>query len=180
MRFAPTLLGPASDVWRIAGEDASGLHEVQFSGEGIAVGGGPGLITPPPGGGSLGFHDVSPQAKLASTKLLASRSGTILVRVSCSSATGPCQGSLILRSAKAYRQRSGRHAVLTLASASFTIASGHSTTIRLHLTVVARRLLAKQHTLRVKATVSTRQAVGAAQVSRSLLTLRAAPGFKAP
>ena len=75
---------------------------------------------------------------------------------SCSSATGPCRGSLSLRTAKAYRQRSGRHAGVTLAGASFTIASGHSATVRLHLTVAARTLLAKRHTLRVQGAISTR------------------------
>ena len=36
VKFTPTTTGPASAMWPINGEDTTGLHEVKFSGEGVA------------------------------------------------------------------------------------------------------------------------------------------------
>ncbi len=45
--FAPTSAGPSSGAWQITGDDGSGLHTVQFTGEGASAPTGP-SGTPPP------------------------------------------------------------------------------------------------------------------------------------
>jgi hypothetical protein len=57
--FTPTATGPASGSWAITGDDASGLHEIQFTGTGVAAGGTPTTttpVTPPPRTGPTSSH----------------------------------------------------------------------------------------------------------------------------
>ncbi len=44
VQFTPSVIGPASGVWLINGDDTSGLHEVRFSGTGV-VGEAPAVLT---------------------------------------------------------------------------------------------------------------------------------------
>ncbi len=182
VRFTPTVLGPAGDVWRITGQDATGLHEVSFVGEGTAPAGTPTMVSSTPGGGSLAFAAGIPRASLTSTRLLASHSGAISVRVRCGGGAGSCAGTITLRTAKPVRPSASSHraVILTLASARFRIADGHAATVVLHLSGLARALLARDRTLHVRATTVTRDWTGATHTLGALATLRPAPAVKRP
>lgn len=57
--FTPHATGPATAAtWAITGDDASGPHEIQFTGAGVTAGGTPTTttVTPPPHTGSTGSH----------------------------------------------------------------------------------------------------------------------------
>lgn len=57
--FTPHATGPATAAtWAITGDDASGPHEIQFTGTGVAAGGTPTTttVTPPPTTGPSGSH----------------------------------------------------------------------------------------------------------------------------
>jgi hypothetical protein len=62
--------------------------------------------------------------------------------------------------------------VLRLATASFTVPGGKVKTITLHLSVKARALLARAHTLRVRATIVAHDPTGATHTTQTIVTLR--------
>ena len=166
VRFAPTRTGSDTDVWRIAGEDASGLHEVRFSGEG--VGAQAPLASPLPASGStLAFAESAQASRLISTRLTASRAGFLDVRLGCAGASGSCRGTLVISTVRRFR-RGGRLAALELAQGSFDVAAGHTATLRLRLGPSARRLLARAHPLRVRVAVATRTSAGVAHLQAVL------------
>ncbi|MCW3034088.1 MAG: bamB 2 [Solirubrobacterales bacterium] len=178
VRFAPTAVGPIADVWRITGQDSSGLHEVGFTGEGVLTSAS--LVGSVPGGGSLGFNAGSALTRVLTKNVLVRRSGKVFVRVHCAGGSGSCTGSITLRTLRAIRQRLGRAVIMTLATGRFRIAHGRSATIDLHLSKAGRTLLARQRTLRVRAsTVTQEDGAGHAHVVQAVVTLRAAPGLLA-
>ncbi len=180
--FTPTALGPASGSWAINGDDTTGLHQVQFEGTGVTpeppavvpetpsltaqtlaapslVQQGPAML---PGLEARG-HEVprSLDTELGSTALTANRAGTVDVRVGCPTLDGDCIGRITLQTLTGVTATAGhfkrvKTAILTLASAPFTVAGGHVNTIRLHLSRWANRLLARGHVMRVQATITTR------------------------
>jgi hypothetical protein len=127
----------------------------------------------PPGEEKGKVGVASYQASLASTHLTVSKAGVLKIVVDCSGSSG-CNGSVTLRTASAVSARSAAHKrVLTLAAGSFAVAGGHTQTLTLHLSAQARRLLARSHTIKAKATIVARDSSGASHTTQSLLTLKA-------
>jgi Skp family chaperone for outer membrane proteins len=127
----------------------------------------------------LGVKEGSPDAGIASTSLQASASGAVRVKVSCPAVVGSCSGTVSLRTLQAVSADVGaaaasRRAILTLASGSFDVPGGQVKLITLHLSAKARALLARLHTLRVRATVMARNPSGATHLTDQIATLRAA------
>jgi hypothetical protein len=133
------------------------------------------------GGGVAGFQtSVPPQvpdAKLASTALTASSSGAVTIKVSCPAAETSCVGTVTLRTIGAVSASAGRAAkkgtVLTLATASFSVAGGKVKTVTLHLSSVARKLLEHKHQLDARATITAHDQAGAKHTTQITVTLRA-------
>ncbi len=179
VEFAPSTPGAWSDVWQIAGEDASGLHRVTFTGTGIAPASEgkasePTLVTSSVGQGVLGFQ-VLPDAVLSSSALTAASNGTVAVHVRCPTGESSCQGTVTLRTLHAVRLPGARHAsVLTLASAGFKVAGGHVAAVLLRLSHAGRTLLAHQHLLHLRVLVAAHDPAGLHHLSATTVTLRAA------
>jgi len=141
----------------------------------------PNAATVPQGSGNVGvlaFHEQkSPTlaATLLTTSLAASPSGTVSVKVSCPAAARHCTGTVTLRTLSAVttsHQSTKKAPSLTLAVGSFSIAGGHETTVRLHLSAKARKLLARAHILRVRAAIVTHAPGTATHTSQTIVTLR--------
>jgi hypothetical protein len=64
-------------------------------------------------------------------------------------------------------------AILTLAKGSFSVAGGKVTTVVLHLSAKGRALLARAHTLKVRATIIAHDPAGAKHTEQTVVTLRA-------
>jgi hypothetical protein len=117
-----------------------------------------------------------PDAQLASASLAASASGEVTVRVSCPVGESTCRGTVTLRTLNAVSVAAhvSRHKqILTLASASFTVAGGAVKTVTLHLSTQARRLLERAHVMRARATILAHDPAGASHVTQRIVTLRA-------
>jgi hypothetical protein len=110
----------------------------------------------------------------------------VALKVSCPAGDSSCSGTVTLRTASAvaarvasHRGKRGKHkSVLTLASGSFTVAGGQAGTVTLHLSAAGRALLAREHTLRVQATVVAHDPSGASHTAQITITLRAATKSK--
>ena len=61
-----------------------------------------------------------------------------------------------------------------LATGSFSVVGGGVKNVTLHLSAKAKKLLAKSHTLRVRATIIAHDPAGASHTSQVTVTLRAA------
>jgi hypothetical protein len=124
-------------------------------------------------------------AMLLGSSLTVSRSGRLIVKLRCASWVSVCRGTITLRTLRAViagaPDRPGLHlararaAVLTLATANFTIPGGHVKAVTLRLRTRARRLLLRRKLLRARVTLSSRDALGALSVSQASVTLRLAP-----
>jgi hypothetical protein len=119
-----------------------------------------------------------PDAQLASTSLQVSRTGTVTLKISCPAGETSCSGTITLRTLSAVIAGDGHTArqkpsVLTLATGSFTVAGGKVQTVTLHLSVKARALLARTHTLRARATLLAHDLQGASHTTLTIVTLRA-------
>lgn len=136
-------------------------------------------IAPAPGGGVLPSQaHKTPDAKLASNQLSVSAAGGVPVKVSCPVGAS-CMGTITLRtigavSASVLRDHAAKKAVLTLATATFTVSGGKVKLLMLHLSAKARKLLAKARTLRAKATLLAHDSSGASHTSVSTVTLKLA------
>jgi Abnormal spindle-like microcephaly-assoc'd, ASPM-SPD-2-Hydin/Protein of unknown function (DUF1573)/PQQ-like domain len=188
--FSPTAVGTTSAVWPIDASDATGLHEVRFSGTGVAeTPASPITLTSMPVSttvaAALGVlpskestEPPAPQARLASAALTANARGASSIRVHCPAGGVSCTGTVTLRTLDPVRRVGAVHAkpaILTLANGSFKVLAGHVTAVKLRLSGQGRALLARLHVLRARATVVVRGPVGAASSSaRSIVTIRAA------
>ena len=118
-----------------------------------------------------------PDAKLASTSLTVSPSGRVSVKVTCPAGESRCSGTITLRTLKAVSASATDHQakkrILTLAVGSFTVAGGQVTTVKLHLSAKARKLLARAHVLRARATIVARDPPGTTHTRQTIVTLRA-------
>ena len=138
-----------------------------------------------PGLGALG--DEVPRSldtELGSTDLTASRAGTVDLRVGCPALDGDCVGKITLQTFTGIAATAGhfigtghfmrsKAAILTLlASAPFTVAGGHIITIKLHLSLRARALLARRHVMQVQATITAHDRTGVTQTVRRIVTIR--------
>ncbi len=100
-------------------------------------------------------------------------SGTLAVKVTCPAGQTTCTGTLTLRTLSAISSGAHKHkAILTLASASFSVAGGQSKSVTLRLTSAARTLLAHSHILRAKSTLIAHNPSGAAHTTQLVVTLR--------
>jgi hypothetical protein len=126
----------------------------------------------------LSSKEGSPDARIASTSLRASKSGTVTIKVICPAGVSSCEGTVTVRTLNALLASlagavRSKASVLTLASGSFDVPGGGVKTVTMRLSAKARRLLARVHTLRVKVTVTAHSPTGGAHTGQSILTLRA-------
>jgi PKD repeat protein len=125
--------------------------------------------TPPPSGGG-GGEVLSYSASLAKTSLTVTKTGTVALMVDCAGKS-ICSGSVTLRTLSAVS--AGKHkAILTLASASFTLSGGQAKSLTLHLSTKARALLARSHVLRARATILAHDSQGVMHTTQTIVTLR--------
>jgi hypothetical protein len=133
-------------------------------------------------GGVLGFKEGSPNATVASTSLTVSASGAVVVKVSCPAGVTTCTGTITLKTLGAVSARyvgtEAKAKVLTLASGSFSVAGGREKAVTLHLSAAAKKLLARAHSLRARATVVAHNHVGVAHTAQATVTLRLAKKSK--
>lgn len=119
-----------------------------------------------------------PDAVLAgASSFTASRSGTIVVKVSCPVSESSCAGTITLRTLKAViasAKAKKKPAILTLASGTFQVAVGHVVSVTLHLSAAALTLLARTHVVSARATVLAHDPAGATHTSTSVVTIHAA------
>jgi hypothetical protein len=122
-------------------------------------------------------QETNPDATLASTSLSVSSSGALSIKVSCPAGT-TCTGTITLRTLGAVSARisarAAKKSILTLATGSFTVAGGQSKTVTLHLSGAARKLLARSHVLRARATIVAHDLSGASHTTQATVTLRPA------
>jgi Abnormal spindle-like microcephaly-assoc'd, ASPM-SPD-2-Hydin/PQQ-like domain len=188
VRFSPVAQGSLSDIWRIAANDASGMHEVTLTGAGTVVSHSsePALFVGLAEQGVRSTQEsapTAPSARVTSRRLSASRAGIIELQVNCEPVTSRCVGTAELRTASAVRiAASGRssafrRAVLTLATRSFSIVGGRSSELRLQLSKQSLRLLDQARALSTRATLRLSGATATTATTASTsapLTLRLA------
>ncbi len=120
-----------------------------------------------------------PNVVIGKLTLTARASGTIAIRVGCPEAVADCAGVITLRTLTAIvtatqANAKAHGAVLTLARASFSLAGGRATTVRLRLSSRARALLAHMHVLRATATIVAHDRADATGTTRAIVTIRVA------
>jgi len=132
---------------------------------------------PPPQGHNTA---ATPDAVLASASLTANASGIVSVKVGCPAGEN-CSGTITLRtlsaavtSANSHQPKKPKAAILTLATASFSVPGGHSKLITLHLSKKARTLLTRIHVLRATAIIVARDPEGATHTTRTTVTIHPA------
>ena len=160
----------------------------------------PASTTAPPTGGVQGRQEASPNATIAGNSATVASSGAFTVNVSCPAGAGTCTGSVLVKTAGAVaasahssigavvasavaevrstvaaagRAAAAKKSIMTLASGSFTVVAGKSKVITLHLSAKARKLLAKLHTVRAKATITARNPSGVTHTAVVGLSLKA-------
>ena len=121
---------------------------------------------PPPSQGVLSY-----EASIAGSSVSVSPSGALTIKVDCGGKSS-CAGTVTLRTLSAVAAGSKHKAILTLASASFSIAGGQAKSITLHLSAKARVLLADSHVLHARATIVGRDSSGATHTTSSTVTLK--------
>jgi PKD repeat protein len=128
--------------------------------------------------GVLGAKEASPDARIASTTFQVSASGALRIKISCPASEHSCAGTITLRTLNAVLASIAgaakpKAAILTLASGSFTAPGGETVTVLLHLSVKARALLARLHTLHIRVTVIAHNPQGASHTAQTIATLHA-------
>ncbi len=103
-----------------------------------------------------------PAVRLARSALSASRTGILALKLSCPATVSRCVGTLILR----------RH-LRTLAARGFSLKGGQSATVHVHLSALARRLLAGSQPLHARLTIAAHDPLGAADTTRLQVSIRA-------
>jgi hypothetical protein len=123
---------------------------------------------------------VIPTVVVSGTSASVSSSGSFTVKVSCPASAGSCSGTVTLKTAKAVVASAGhaakkpKAAILTLATASFSITGGQSKTLTLHLSSLGRALLARIHTVIARATLVAHDPSGGSHTTTATVTLRPA------
>jgi IPT/TIG domain len=114
---------------------------------------------------------------LGGSSLTATPTGVVPIKVSCPAGESSCIGTITLKTIGAVSASAGheaKKAVLTLATGSFKLAGGKTAKISLHLSVKARALLKRSHSLRARATILAHDSTGARHTTVATVTLRAA------
>lgn len=141
------------------------------------------IETGPKGGGEV-RHEivVAPAATVAGSALKVSKTGAVVVKVSCPAGATSCSGTITIATLSAVSASSGtalaaKKAILTLASGSFAVAGGQTKAITLHLTSKAKTLLKRSHNkLRARATIAAHNAAGEKHTGVAIVTLAVAKG----
>jgi Immunoglobulin I-set domain len=122
---------------------------------------------------------AQPIATVASASFFTvSSAGAVTLEVKCPAGETKCVGSLTLKTLTAVAaSRTGsdakaKRAILTLATASFSVTGGGEEKVTLRLSSTARKLLAHDHTLRVRATLVAHDLAGAKHTTLQTVTLR--------
>ncbi len=106
-----------------------------------------------------------------------SASGDVSVKISCPAGESSCTGTVTLRTLNAVSASADaakvKPAILALATGSFTVPGGEAKTVTLRLSAKARALLARLHTMRIRASIVARNPSGAIHASQTIATLRA-------
>jgi PKD repeat protein len=158
------------------GEPVGGSPSAPANEAPAASGGGP--VAP---ASSTVNSPVVPDASLASTSLTVNASGAIDLGVNCPVGESSCTGTIVLRTLGAVGAATGRGvgarqqkaSVLTLATGSFTVAGGHTKSVKLRLSGRARALLARSNPLRARVTIAARDPAGMSHTTQTTVTLRA-------
>jgi hypothetical protein len=133
----------------------------------------PSIILPFEGPGTS--KGPGPLASLTSRTIVAGRNGTLSLRISCPAGESTCAGTVLLQTLTAVHTTGSKRArILTLASASFRVGGGHTTTVHLHLSPFGRRLLARNRQVRLRAVIAAHDAAGLHHTTRLIVTVRAA------
>jgi hypothetical protein len=117
-------------------------------------------------------HVISPAARIVGGVARVTPAGGFKVRISCPVGVGSCAGTVTLRTTTVGSRKA--HALVTLASARFSVVAGRTATVRMHLAARGRARIARTHVLLTRATVSAHDPAGAAATTRALVTLRPA------
>jgi iron transport multicopper oxidase len=140
------------------------------------------LLAPTPLGGEtlqvLNTPIVSaavPRVKLLRRSLVAGRGGKVTVTLSCPTGVGRCVGSLILRTQIVVLSSAGRRSSrnVVLAGGAFSLGGGQFTSLHLHLSAQALRLLLRSHPLHAQMTITAQDSSGV--IYRTKLSVTIAP-----
>ena len=112
----------------------------------------------------------APLARLARTSLRASRSGRVVIHLSCPAGVSTCAGTITLRLRAVGTRRRPRTMLVT---GAFSIASGGTGTVVLHLSGTQFGLLERTRTLHGLAVVDSRLPGGGSHAVTSTVTLEA-------
>ncbi len=121
--------------------------------------------------------DTSPtevNPKIATTATI---HGTVAVGVSCPAAKPACSGTITLKTIAGKASSSGhgkRSSSVVIARASFSLHSGQSETVQLHISSKGLGLLRAKHSLKVVATITATDPAGHKKTITKVITLRAA------
>ncbi len=120
-----------------------------------------------------------PTVTIAGAALSVAANGGFTLKLSCPAEETQCAGTVTLKTLTAVSASRGfaakaKKAILTLASASFTIAGGKLKIVSLHLSAKAKKLLAKTHSIRARVTVVAHDPRGGTHTSTAIVTLKAA------
>lgn len=114
---------------------------------------------------------------LAGRSLAVTRSGGVMLKLTCPAQGASCAGTVTLRTLGAVSARVGAHtkrSILILAAGSFTVVGGQVRTVTLHLSARARALLAHARVLRARATLLSHDRSGETNATQAVVTLRLA------
>lgn len=145
----------------------------------------PGTESPPPPVGKTEVlpetvKKFSPVVTVAGSAMTVASNGSFTVKLSCPKEETTCAGTVTLKTLTAVAAAHGgaaanaKKVVLTLASKSFSIVAGKVQVLTLHLSATARRVLAKTHTLRARATIVAHDSTGSTHTTTAIVTLKAA------
>jgi hypothetical protein len=117
-------------------------------------------------------HD--PKATIAgASTLTVAKNGSFTLKVTCPAGQSICTGTVTLKTLGAVSAKKSKKAILTLASGSFSLAGGKLQSVTLHLSGKAKSLLARVHTLKALATLSSHDST-TTLTTKQVITLRAA------
>jgi len=138
------------------------------------------IITPPPGGGGvLGNKAISPVVTLSGSPTTVSKIGAFALKLHCATGATSCTGTITLKTSKAIAAaKKKKPAILTLATASFSLSGGELKSLTLHLSSTARAVLARTHVLSAVATIAARNAAAEAATSKASFSLHPAKVVK--
>jgi len=122
------------------------------------------------------FKEALARAAVASSSVNVSPSGAFAIKVSCAAGAN-CAGTITLKTAnavaaRAHASKKPKKAILTLATASFTIVGGKLQSITLHLSSKGKKLLSRSHSIGARATVVAHNAHGETSTTTASVTLR--------